>query len=43
MNIPAPKTEVLQMGSETQNSYFLEVGLNNVDEISVIYRDHLPA
>jgi hypothetical protein len=30
-NIPAPKTEALEMGPKTQNGYFLENTFNDYD------------
>jgi hypothetical protein len=42
MNIPAPKIGALEMGPKTQNCDILENGSSNLNEIVVIYGDHLP-
>jgi hypothetical protein len=42
LNIPAPKAGTLQMGSKTQNGYFLENSSDSSDYIAVTYGYHLP-
>jgi hypothetical protein len=39
LNIPAPKSGVLQIGPKIRNGDFLENGSNDFDYISLIYGD----